>query len=381
MNLDKFTGSGSTPSRRAFWDNVADAVLSSQKLGGRNASVDEHEGQGTVINFPDQTPSQASGCASTIDVCVSGVDVCTDCISPDSDSYTVSEVCVNGGFTLNNDDAPDYYGPGNCVWFCGFGDGCDPAVCHTDNCDDPIPPVETGVQIVVGRFSGTWYILIWSILNGYHGDCATLLFYGTAASFDSAISNTSSCTPTGCDIALSNTLQDFWFGDGTSGSGDRSWTGIASDGIIEATACDPCERNLCECQQVTVTVNVVGTYRYEPCDFPPYQMEVSGSSELFSGTACSFSSSGTLTLPGFGDCVDLPGLTHQCYSDLLLDYTFTQDNSQNWTITCTASMACGPCGEFDFAMSTSGTGNDFPEVDLTSCGGDMVGLFFSIHYP
>ncbi len=57
MNLDKFTGSGSTPSRRAFWDKVTDAVLSSQKQEGRNVSVDEHQGLGTVINFPDQTPS------------------------------------------------------------------------------------------------------------------------------------------------------------------------------------------------------------------------------------------------------------------------------------------------------------------------------------
>ncbi len=62
MNLDKFTGSGSTPSRRRFWDKVTDAVLSSQKLEGRNVSVQERQGQGTVINFTDQTPSSSGGC-------------------------------------------------------------------------------------------------------------------------------------------------------------------------------------------------------------------------------------------------------------------------------------------------------------------------------
>ncbi len=69
MNLDKFTGAGSTPSRRAFWDKVTDAVLSSQKREGRNASIQEHQGQGTVINFPDQTPSALTGACCRSGVC------------------------------------------------------------------------------------------------------------------------------------------------------------------------------------------------------------------------------------------------------------------------------------------------------------------------
>ncbi len=79
MNLDKFTGSGSTPSRREFWDKVAEAVLSLQKCEGRNASVDEHQGLGTVIHFPDQTPSSPTGCASLGDPTCTFTGITLDC--------------------------------------------------------------------------------------------------------------------------------------------------------------------------------------------------------------------------------------------------------------------------------------------------------------
>ncbi len=42
-----------------------------RKAEGRNVSVDEHQGLGTVINFPDQTPSEVIG-----EICCDG-NVCT----------------------------------------------------------------------------------------------------------------------------------------------------------------------------------------------------------------------------------------------------------------------------------------------------------------
>ncbi len=53
MNLDSFTGPGSTPSRRRFWDKVSAAVIASQKVQGDNVSVEEHQGMGTIINVPN----------------------------------------------------------------------------------------------------------------------------------------------------------------------------------------------------------------------------------------------------------------------------------------------------------------------------------------
>lgn len=50
MNLDKIPKSGTTISRKRFWDKARDIVLSLQKKAGRNVSVDERQGFGTVIN-------------------------------------------------------------------------------------------------------------------------------------------------------------------------------------------------------------------------------------------------------------------------------------------------------------------------------------------
>ncbi len=66
MNLDSFTGPGSTPSRRRFWDKITQAVTASQKIQGENVSVEEHKGMGTLINVPSDnrrsTPSTPPDC-------------------------------------------------------------------------------------------------------------------------------------------------------------------------------------------------------------------------------------------------------------------------------------------------------------------------------
>ncbi len=50
MNLEPFTGPGSTPSRRRFWDKVTAYVIASQKVAGKNVSVSEHQAMGTLVN-------------------------------------------------------------------------------------------------------------------------------------------------------------------------------------------------------------------------------------------------------------------------------------------------------------------------------------------
>ncbi len=61
MNIEKFTGPGSTPARRQFWDSVSDAVELLRKAEGTNVSVAEHDGLGTVINFPDNLGQEQIG--------------------------------------------------------------------------------------------------------------------------------------------------------------------------------------------------------------------------------------------------------------------------------------------------------------------------------
>src|SRR6267378_207059 len=69
MNLEPFTGPGSTPARRRFWEAARSAVMASQKIAGRNVTVDEHQGKGSVINVPDRK-RDCGGC-----VCIDTVEI------------------------------------------------------------------------------------------------------------------------------------------------------------------------------------------------------------------------------------------------------------------------------------------------------------------
>jgi hypothetical protein len=53
MSLEPFHGPGSTPSRRRFWNEARNAVLALRKKAGRNVTVDEHPGKGSVINVDE----------------------------------------------------------------------------------------------------------------------------------------------------------------------------------------------------------------------------------------------------------------------------------------------------------------------------------------
>jgi hypothetical protein len=63
VNIKPFTGPGSTPVRRRFWDDALSAVLSARKLAGQQTSVAEHWGAGTIINYIQEprTPGLCPG--------------------------------------------------------------------------------------------------------------------------------------------------------------------------------------------------------------------------------------------------------------------------------------------------------------------------------
>ncbi len=123
MNLDKFTGSGSTPSRRRFWNNVADAVMSLRKTEGRNVSIQEHQGLGTVINFLDQTPSAPP---TPVGACCVGED-CT---------VTTQEHC---------DEIEGIYQ--------GHGTNCSPNPCACDPC----PMTDVSADFTFDADDGTFF--------------------------------------------------------------------------------------------------------------------------------------------------------------------------------------------------------------------------------
>ncbi len=142
MNLDSFTGPGSTPSRRRFWDKVTQAVNAAQKVAGDNVTVVEHQGSGTLISVPFDNrgrpqPGGATGaCCSGSDCTITTEADCagefqgpgSECVScPDPDAPTITitfsgiALCPgfdpyadpNGEFVLDSFGSGQWFGNGN----------------------------------------------------------------------------------------------------------------------------------------------------------------------------------------------------------------------------------------------------------------------------
>ncbi len=98
--LDSFTGPGSTPSRRRFWDKITQSVIASQKVAGKNVSVSEHQGMGTLINATRGRPPSGVCCdTETMTIVFTGI---VDCLGVTGD--------LNGSFVLTETF------PGSGVW-------------------------------------------------------------------------------------------------------------------------------------------------------------------------------------------------------------------------------------------------------------------------
>ncbi len=87
MNLEPFTGPGSTPSRLRLWDKITEAVIASQKVAGKNISVDEYQGYGSIISVNPQRISAPAGGFS-----------CSTDPQPDPIILTISGVLTCPGF-------------------------------------------------------------------------------------------------------------------------------------------------------------------------------------------------------------------------------------------------------------------------------------------
>lgn len=105
MQLEKFIGPGSLPSRRKVWDSVVDVVLASQKRQGKNITVDEREGYGSVINANREVGTPApTGCpgedVDEITVAFTGIVPCS-CLGSGSESFLGTDLGgLNGSFVL-----------------------------------------------------------------------------------------------------------------------------------------------------------------------------------------------------------------------------------------------------------------------------------------
>ncbi len=163
MNLGSFTGPGSTPSRRRFWDKVTAYVTASQKVAGRNVTIAEHHAAGTLINVVGGR-GRASGACCVDDVC--SIQTAADCAAGGGTYQGDGTVCDPNPCGAGNTGACCILGEcsihteSDCIAAAGyyFGDGtdCDPDPCPDIGCclteGDPFTRCDT---ILPADCSGT----------------------------------------------------------------------------------------------------------------------------------------------------------------------------------------------------------------------------------
>ncbi len=140
MNLDSFTGPGSTPSRRRFWDKVTACVTASQKVAGRNVTIAEHHAAGTLINVVGGR-GRSGGACCVDDVC--SIQTAADCAAAggiyqgdgtDCDPNPCGGIvgaCCNSGFCSVISESDCISGGG---YYFGDGSDCDPDPCADIGC-------------------------------------------------------------------------------------------------------------------------------------------------------------------------------------------------------------------------------------------------------
>lgn len=135
--ISGFDGAGSTTTRKLFWNQVANTVNASRKLEGKNVSIIEHPGQGSLINVPDHRATSACVFAVSFTIVTPGSGYLVGeilhpgfgTLCPPADdfgfSFQVDAVSGGGGVTAGTIIAGIGYlvPPSNPVHFGGGGDG------------------------------------------------------------------------------------------------------------------------------------------------------------------------------------------------------------------------------------------------------------------
>ncbi len=208
--MKSFTGPGSTPSRRRFWDQVTDSVNASRKIAGRFVTVDEYPGKGSVINVPDSNRGRGGGgggatCPTPVTIQFSELTFDCGCTFFTQDLSTTFEIedegNANGFVTTLNLGIHAFPACGDCP----DGDGNDqfwepPSVSsdflphisvsvweNADCSGDPEPPQEELIFPVLILLSGVYYLF------AFIQSTSTLVFYATASSISGPFNNTLSC--------------------------------------------------------------------------------------------------------------------------------------------------------------------------------------------
>ncbi len=176
MNLDSFTGPGSTPSRRRFWDKVTQAVNASQKVAGRNVSVSEHQGMGTLINVIRGRGVTPPGCP-----CIVFTDVEFCCSSDDPSTGYFEDAGTHPCDFLN--DKPFCLSPvtNDLCTYCTNDDPCNGGTTSGGlniwfgNCDTHEDFFSSNIFLNTVFIDGLWHIFAYVASSPFFGT----FFYGT----------------------------------------------------------------------------------------------------------------------------------------------------------------------------------------------------------
>jgi len=163
MKIERIPKVGTTPTRRKFWDDLRNVILASQKLAGRNVTVDEHYGAGSVINVADVRRPTGGAC------CIDGecsVISSTDCADAGGNFLGGGSTCegvdCTQGACCDEDGSCTVTTEVECTGvYQGDGTDCD---------SNPCPPPGTGACCVDGVCSIHSAIDCAGIGGNYQGD-------------------------------------------------------------------------------------------------------------------------------------------------------------------------------------------------------------------
>ena len=182
MNIDKIPKVGTTIGRKRFWDKARDVVVSLQKKEGRNVSVDERKGAGTVINVTRElgTSSVPKGACCVGETCsITTEGECAGVYQGDGttcEPNPCEEVdCGSDTVTLCKCGHPGFSGDADgCVNPCTGQPGIYAVrdYCAGESCSPGCNPVHTGYA---GPFSGPLHW--WLTLTSDCGDCSSVIVY------------------------------------------------------------------------------------------------------------------------------------------------------------------------------------------------------------
>lgn len=256
MQITPFNDKGSTALRREFWRKVHEAVRTIQKSAGRNVSIDERRGFGTVINVDRKVRAPAPSDCPCLKVVFSGVTFDCGCIdNGDGTSSEITDHAFNDQSPLpmavahgNCCGAPNCFSP--CAFWTPDGSSVNLDVrsrnWFSNNTCTGTPGSDGNVRVspIIMRSGGVWYVLAGLVEIG--GATLLAMFSGHGPSLGSISNDITTCGV----VSITNPIV------ACLGGGITTVYAVAHGGtatITQSTSCGACHISPSICVQTSST--------------------------------------------------------------------------------------------------------------------------------